>query len=340
MRTRHLFAGLCSLALLVSAPLLAAVTQAKATARAEQKPVTAPATRSAFQERRARLASVKSWGYQLRLISPEEVGNSPFDLVVVDHAISANRRFVREFTPDEIVRMKTRPDGSRRLLIAYLSIGEAERYRFYWKQEWYEPERAPSWLAAANEQWDGNWRARFWEAGWQEHIFTGADTYLARIKAQGFDGIYLDRADVYHELLRERPSARADMVRFIASLSAAARRDDPSFLVVMQNAEELVREKAVREAIDAVAKEDLFYGAVKEAEANPSDMVGGVLANLRSYRRAGGPVLVVEYLHDAARAAIVRRRTQSEGFVLHVAERSLGVLMLAGPDELVRQDAR
>ena len=27
--------------------------------------------------------------------------------------------------------MKIRPDGTRRVLLSYLSIGEAERYRFY-----------------------------------------------------------------------------------------------------------------------------------------------------------------------------------------------------------------
>lgn len=276
--------------------------------------------------RRARLMLVRSWGYQLRLIDLAEVAASPFDMVVVDHAISANRRFVREFTPAEVRLVKSRPDGSQRLALAYLSIGEAERYRFYWQQEWYDPGRAPSWLSTANDRWDGNWRTRFWEPGWRDIVFSGADTYLARIKAQGFDGIYLDRADVYHELLRERPGARADMLRFIRDLASAARRDDPAFLVVMQNAEELVADSTLRTAIDGLAKEDLLYGVEHDARANPPAMVRDTLANLRRARAAGLPVFLVEYLDDPKHAAAAARLAAREGFTYLNAERSLGSL--------------
>ncbi len=281
------------------------------------------ASRSA---RRNRLMSVRSWGYQLRLIDPAEVAASPFDMVVLDHAISANRRFVREYTRDEVRLMKSRPGGTQRLALAYLSIGEAERYRFYWQQDWYDAGRAPSWLSTANDRWDGNWRARFWEPGWQAHIFSGVDTYLARIKAQGFDGIYLDRADVYHELLHERPGARADMLRFIRDLAAAARRDDPAFLVVMQNAEELLADATLRATLDGLAKEDLLFGVEHDARPNPPAMVHDTLANLRRAKAAGLPVFLVEYLDDAKHSATASRLAAREGFVFLNGERSLGSL--------------
>lgn len=280
--------------------------------------------------RRKHLAGVKSWGYQLRLIDPEAIAASRFDLFVTDHAISANRRFVREFTPAEVERMKTRPDGSRRIVLAYLSIGEAERYRFYWRQEWYEPGKAPAWLAAANDRWDGNWRVRFWQPGWQDLIYAastpGAATYLARIKAQGFDGIYLDRADVYAELLPERGSAETEMVRFIQRLAETARRDAPQFLVVMQNAEELIARRDVREAIDAIAKEDLLYGVEHDETANPRGMVAESLSLLRRARSNGLAVFAVEYLSDAVTAGKAAARLDKEGIVPLVAERSLGTL--------------
>ena len=262
---------------------------------------------------------------------PDDIAASPFDLVVADHAISADRRFQRAFTREEITRMKSRPDGTRRIVLAYLSIGEAERYRFYWRQEWYEPGRAPPWLSTANERWDGNWRVRFWDHGWRDVIFTGADTYLARIKAQGFDGIYLDRADVYQELLDERPDARADMLRFIRDLAEAARRDDPRFLVVMQNAEELVREKALLAVLDGVAKEDLFHGVEHDEKPNPPAMIAGSLADLRRARDAGLTVLAVEYLSETTAASSAVRRLRGERFVPLVTERSLGSLPSGPP---------
>ena len=291
---------------------------------------TATAGTSEQTARRKHLAGVKSWGYQLRLIDPEAIATSRFDLFVTDHAISANRRFVREFTPAEVERMKMRPDGSRRIVLAYLSIGEAERYRFYWRPEWYEPGKAPAWLAAANDRWDGNWRVRFWQPGWQDLIYAasaaGADTYLARIKAQGFDGVYLDRADVYAELLSERGSAELDMVRFIRALAETARRDAPQFLVVMQNAEELIARRELREALDAIAKEDLLYGVEHDETANPRGMVAESLSLLRRARSNGLAVFAVEYLSDAGKVNKAVARLDKEGIVPLVAERSLGTL--------------
>ena len=47
-------------------------------------------------------------------------------------------------------------DGSRRLVISYLSIGEAEDYRpDYFTKEYLE-EEAPDWLMHENKNWKGN----------------------------------------------------------------------------------------------------------------------------------------------------------------------------------------
>lgn len=289
-----------------------------------RKPATAAAAR---KDRRQRLSAVTSWGYQLRFIEPAEVAAAPFDLVVVDHAISANRRFLRQFTADEVRQMKTRTDGGPRILLAYLSIGEAERYRFYWNQDWYQPETRPPWLGEVNPRWDGNFPVQFWHPDWQTLIFGRPDAYLERIMAAGFDGIYLDRADVYSELLKQNPKARGDMIAFVGALSASARRANPDFLVVMQNAEELIQHKSLRDALDGVAKEDLFYGVDHAERANPAAMVSGSLADLRLARRSGLTVLAVEYLSDSSVSADLARRMRREGFTFLVTERSLGTLI-------------
>ena len=38
------------------------------------------------------------------------------------------------FTFNEIIALKTKKNGGQRLVIAYMSIGEAEDYRFYWQE--------------------------------------------------------------------------------------------------------------------------------------------------------------------------------------------------------------
>ena len=67
--------------------------------------------------------------------------------------------------------MQRRPDGRARLLLAYRSVGEAERYRPYWQQEWYDPAAKPAWLGKENRRWAGNFAVQFWQPEWQKLIF-------------------------------------------------------------------------------------------------------------------------------------------------------------------------
>ena len=152
------------------------------------------------------MAEVKNWGYWLSSFDIAGVSAAPHDLLVIDSEISANRTFEREFQPNEVARMRRRPDGSSRVLLAYLSIGEAERYRPYWQEQWYDPLHKPAWLHKEKQL-----------------IFGKPESYLDRIMTQGFDGVYLDRADAFFEWRKQQPSARSDMVTFIARLAGHAR---------------------------------------------------------------------------------------------------------------------
>ena len=294
-------------------------------------PKAKPKPPTAAEQRRHLLDGVRSWGYQLRLLRFPVIAASPLDLVVIDHALSAGRRFVHQFSPDLIDLAKKKPDGSRRIVLAYLSIGEAERYRFYWEQAWYEPTKKPAWLGAMNLEWDGNYLVRFWYPEWQRIILEGPDSYLGRIKAAGFDGIYLDRSDMHSEWAKEKPDAEPLMAEFIRRLALAARADNPQFLIVMQNAEELVARKPVLEAIDAIAKEDLFYGIDHKAGRNDRENIESSLRYLRQAKRAGRRILVVEYLNEPAKIDLARRASDAEGFLFHVTGRDLGDLSVALP---------
>jgi cysteinyl-tRNA synthetase len=84
-------------------------------------------------------------------------------------------------------------------VVAYLSIGEAERYRYYWQRAWDanrdgRPDAAaPSWLGHENPDWPGNYKVKYWDPAWQKIVFE----YVDKIAAQGFDGVYLDIIDAY-----------------------------------------------------------------------------------------------------------------------------------------------
>ncbi len=281
---------------------------------------------------------MRSWGYQLAALSLSAAQASPYDLLVVDATTGLDTG--TPFTRADVERLKTAPDGRKRLLISYLSIGEAEDYREDYFAKEYLDEEAPDWLMKENPQWKGNRIIRFCDEGWQRTILgddMGRNVYrpgeaspLYRLIELGFDGVYLDRVDVYAEVTKECPGGANAMVDFVARLAAHARRKDPKFLVILQNAEELLAQKRMVETIDAVAKESLFYGGNMGQGANPPGDVSAVLAHLRRAKSAGRPVFVVDYLIDKGRAADAVQKIAAEGFIPYVGPRNLARLWLPG----------
>lgn len=118
------------------------------------------------------------------------VNASNYDAIIMDLFFDG-----QQFTASEIDQMRHKANGGKRLLICYMSIGEAEDYRYYWDASWNSV--APSWLAAENPDWAGNYKVRYWDPAWQQYILGGSDSYLSRIKTVGFDGVYLDIIDAF-----------------------------------------------------------------------------------------------------------------------------------------------
>jgi cysteinyl-tRNA synthetase len=137
----------------------------------------------------------------LYLLNPGAYGNktaflqalqgTDYDLVIIDLFYDG----IEQLTAAEVQSLKTKANGGTRLVIAYMSIGEAEDYRYYWRSEWASD--PPSWLAAENPNWPGNYKVRYWDVGWQQLIYGNEDSYLRRIIDAGFDGVYLDIIDAY-----------------------------------------------------------------------------------------------------------------------------------------------
>lgn len=299
----------------------------------------------------ARLAAVKSWGYQLQKIVPSEIAASPFDLIVIDY--SRNGTDTGRFTAAEIKSMQLKPDGGRRFVLAYLSIGEAEDYRFYWDQRWVEraplkrnsgpPQLpgptaaidetltavriprlvAPGWLGRENELWSGNYLVRFWYEGWQAIIMHGTQSYLTRIQDAGFDGVYLDRVDAYYAIEQDREDSIRRMVDFVVELATIARGKRPGFIVVPQNAEELLKQPKYLAAIDGVAKEDWLFGITGEGHPNTAEHIQRTAAKLQPALEVGLPVLAVDYIGDPQTIRAAEGELRTRGSIPYFGPRKL-----------------
>lgn len=144
-----------------------------------------------------KLESIKNYLY---LIDPESYDNKSdfihaiqstnYDLLITDLFFDKE-----PFTPDEIGQLRQKANGGTRLLLAYLSIGEAENYRYYWKNEWNNDK--PEWMKTENPDWPGNYKVAYWEEDWQDIIYGKPDSYLQKIMDAGFDGAFLDVIDAF-----------------------------------------------------------------------------------------------------------------------------------------------
>jgi cysteinyl-tRNA synthetase len=122
----------------------------------------------------------------------DAVKSTNYDFIIMDFFYDGE-----EFTTSQLDELRKKANGGKRLLICYMSIGEAEDYRYYWQNDW-KPGN-PSYIEKENPNWPGNFYVRYWDSDWQKIIFGNDSSYLKRIIDSGFDGVYLDIIDAYEQ---------------------------------------------------------------------------------------------------------------------------------------------
>ncbi|NJE42109.1 MJ1477/TM1410 family putative glycoside hydrolase [Thermococcus sp. GR6] len=232
---------------------------------------------------------INSWAYWLQNASPLVIAESGFDLIVMDYSRDGSDETA--YSSEEIDLIK----NAGVVPIAYISIGEAEDYRFYWKEEW--KEKPPAWLGPENPNWEGNYAVKYWDDEWKEIVFE----YFDRIIAQGFAGVYLDKVDEFEYWgengYNENWTARK-MIEFILEIANYTRsKAGEDFLIIPQNGEQLLEydDGRLLKTISGWASEDVFYDGLK-----PSPWRDEKVPYLDTVVKAGKLVLVVDYVDDGS----------------------------------------
>ena len=240
-------------------------------------------------------------------------------MVVIDYG--ADQRNGTAFPREVVDLMRTRPDGRRRMIFAYISIGEAESYRYYWQDNW--AKARPEWLEPENPDWPGNHLVRYWHPEWQAILYGSPNAYLDRILDAGFDGIYIDGVDKFEQWKRRRPTAAADMADLVAGMAAHARGSRKDFLVIAQNGDGLLGNPKFLRTIDGFAREDLLYGEKEPDARNSQRSIAETVRRLRPLVAAGVPVFVVEYTTNAQLAASMLGEIRELGLIGYIGGREL-----------------
>jgi len=109
-----------------------------------------------------------------------------YDLILIDLYYNETA-----LTEADVTSLKTKANGGSRLVICYMSIGEAENYRYYWNT------LSKDLIYKQNPDWPGNYAVMYWDPSWKSVIYGNDQSYTKKIIDAGFDGVYLDIIEAY-----------------------------------------------------------------------------------------------------------------------------------------------
>lgn len=317
------------------------------------------------------LSAVRTWAYQIQgLYEPgavDALAASSYDLLVIeptrtDYSSPEARQFDTAATVAQLKASAASDGLHRKLVIAYIDIGQAENWRWYWdwSEEWTpgqpRPADWPDWILTPDpDGWAGNFVAAFWDADWQDLVIHGQNhpatadrdfvSILDEVLQDGFDGVYLDWVEAYSDdtAVAAAGAASVDpaaaMVDFIAAIRAYGQARRPGFVVIQQNAAALIEDApAIVGVVDAIAQEDTWYGGQADCDweqpcgydvAQDPQESAEILRLLSFYRAAGKVVFTVDY--TVAHAAEAYAAAAARGYVPYCSRVALSRLTTTPP---------
>lgn len=264
--------------------------------------------------------AVHNWAYWLDNPDLQQLSSTKFELVVIDYSADGSAK--KAFTARQIETL--RRTSCQQRVVAYLSIGEAESYRWYWQSDWKKGN--PPWLGAPNPDWEKNYWVKYWDPDWQHLIHR----YLDAIIAAGFDGVYLDRVDAYQESYAA--GHEDDMVRFVTDIAHYARSHSSlgeDFGIIVQNAEELAAHHPDYVGlVTGIGREEVYVQATNRPTSQ--SMRANAERYLDRFHRnsRGKLVLTVDYATSPDLVRTAYQRALIKGYIPYVTHVELNGLQI------------
>lgn len=120
-----------------------------------------------------------------------------YDAIIIDAFFDENL-----LTASDINSLKVKANGGQRLVIAYMNIGAAEKYRYYWQSDWRKGK--PNWLKKKYDGYDDEIWVEFWEQEWKDIIYGNSESYTKKLIDAQFDGAYLDNVESFYFLYHRK----------------------------------------------------------------------------------------------------------------------------------------
>jgi cysteinyl-tRNA synthetase len=315
------------------------------------------------------LSEVRFFAYQIEdLFLPcavEKLAATHYDMLILEPTCTdvENADFDTSAMVETMKNSSASDGVHRKLVIAYIDIGEAEDWRWYWtwSRDWPAGDPRPSdWpdyiLIHDPDGWEGNYPVAYWDERWKDIVIYGKNTPAAagrnytsiidEVIHDGFDGIYLDWVEAFENDVIRAEAERLDkdpaqeMIFFMEEMRDYAQQRRPDFIIIQQNAASLIDGRAddLLSVIDAVSQEaiwfdgeatDNWYDPYGHDNENDQDLKDYYVYYLDQYAEREVPVFDVEYaLHnaDAAYTAAIEK-----GYIPYCTRRSLSRLTTTPP---------
>jgi len=207
---------------------------------------------------------ITSWLYYIKDVDVDKVVEAKVDMVVIDLETKT-----APITKVQVQKLK----DSGKVVIAYLSLGEAEDYRGYWDEQW-KPGN-PEWLGKQSTVWKGNYVVKdLMSKQWTEV----SKALISQAKQLGFDGIVVAGVN--------GTNGQADL--YLTRVAEFAKKDNENFKVFVQD----YLSDQLFDKIDGVIKQGLTYNLFGIANKNVTDQV----AKLKQWTARNKKVFVVEFV--------------------------------------------
>jgi cysteinyl-tRNA synthetase len=310
---------------------------------------------------KAMLEEVEFWAYQIQSLdrknSVDELVESHYDMLVLEPTRSDKEN--ADFDTKGMVQRLRASSGANldsKLVVAYIDIGEAEDWRWYWDDDWVAPtedERGdPDFLLTLDpDGWEGNYPVAYWDKRWQQIIITGKNSALSQILEDGFDGIYMDWVEAYSNEDVEEAAEKDgvdpadEMVKFIKKIKKHARKRTHNFLVIQQNACELWEENIkIFKQIDAFAQEQVYFDGDADTDWDDPDAGDHKVPkkgegysqeyyewHLKRHLQRGIPVFTCDYARKARNVRKAYKKALKNGYIPYVSLRPLDRLTETPP---------
>lgn len=201
-----------------------------------------------------------SWAYYLKDPVLLAIETAPFSLFVID---VENENTV--FTKEQISKLQ-----KTKKVFAYLSLGDAEDYRSYWKPLWNQ--KKPKWLGNEHPLWKGNFSVQdLLNKEWLEITKQQLDNVIS----VGYDGIVISGLGL------------PDSNKFLTKIQEYLKSKKSSLKVYVQD-----YIYVDSKLIDGVVKQGLIYNI----DGSSSKATQQELKELLKYKNEKKEILVVEYV--------------------------------------------